>query len=76
VFLALFSVCMSVCPSHFHVRSISFEPLVGFTNNSAEVSSMRSRCAVCMFDQGWFKVKHCMTVLRFLSVTLEELVIF
>ena len=28
------------CMTVFHVRSISFEPLVGFTNNFAQMSSM------------------------------------
>jgi len=51
------SVCLSVCPSHFRVRSISFEPLVGFTNNFAQMSRMMRRYAVHMFDQGWVKVK-------------------
>ena len=51
------SVRPSVCPSHFRVRSISFRPLVGFTNNFAQMSSMMRRCAVPMFDQGRFKVK-------------------
>ena len=51
------SVRLSVCLSRFHVRSISFEPLVGFTNNFAQMSSMMRQCAVPMFDQGWFKVK-------------------
>ena len=41
----------------FRVRSISFEPLVGFTNNFAQMSSMMRRCAVPMFDQCLFKVK-------------------
>jgi len=40
----------------FRVRSISFEPLVVFTNNFAQMSAMLWRCAVPMFDQGWFKV--------------------
>jgi len=40
----------------FCVRTISFEPLVGFSNYSAQMSSMISRCAVRMFDQGRFKV--------------------
>jgi len=65
LFLAPLSVCPSVClsvrpsvrPSHFRVRSISFEPLVGFTNNFAQMSSMMRRCAVPRFDQGRFKVK-------------------
>jgi len=30
------SVRPSVCPSHFRVLSISFEPLIGFTNNFAQ----------------------------------------
>jgi len=51
------SVRPSIRPSHFRVRSISFEPLVGFTNNFAQMSSMMRRCAVFMFDQGWVKVK-------------------
>jgi len=45
------------CMIVFHVRSISFEPLVGFTNNFAQMSSMMRRCAVSMFDQSRFKVK-------------------
>ena len=52
------SVRLSVRPSvTLRVRSISFEPLVGFTNNFAQMSSMMRRCAVSMFDQGWVKVK-------------------
>ena len=57
LFLAPLSVRPSVCPSHFRVRSISFEPLVGFTNNFAQMSIMMRRCAVLMFNQGRFKVK-------------------
>jgi len=41
----------------FRVRSISFEPLVGFTNNFAQMSNMIGRCAVPMFDQDWVNVK-------------------
>ena len=41
----------------FRVRSISFEALVGFSNNSAQMSSMMKQCAVQMFHQGRFKVK-------------------
>jgi len=41
----------------FRVRLISFEPLVGITNNFAQMSSMMRRCAVPMFNQGRFKVK-------------------
>jgi len=43
--------------SVFSVHSISFEPLVGFTNNYAQMSSMMSQFVVCMFDKGWCKVK-------------------
>ena len=65
LFLAPLSVCssvrlsvrLSVRPSLFRVRSISFEPLVGFSNNFAQMSSMMRRCAVPRFDQGRFKVK-------------------
>jgi len=56
LFARLF-VCPSVRSPLFQVRSISFEPLVGFTNNFAQMSSMIRRCAVPMFDQGQFKVK-------------------
>jgi len=45
------------CMNVFRVRSISFEPLVGFTNNFAHMSSMMRRCAVPRFDQDRFKVK-------------------
>jgi len=38
----------------FGVRSRYFEPLVGFTNNFAQMSSMMRRCAVPMFDQDRF----------------------
>ena len=41
----------------FRVRSLSLEPLLGFTNNFPELLAMVRRCAVPMFDQGWFKVK-------------------
>jgi len=41
----------------FRVRSISFEPLVGFSNNFAQMSSMIGRCAVPMFNKAQFKVK-------------------
>jgi len=44
------------CMTVFRVRSLSFEPLVGFTNNFAQMTSMR-RCAASMFDQGRLKVK-------------------
>jgi len=45
------------CITVFRVRSITFEPLVGFRNNFAQMSSMKRRCAVPMFDQGRVKVK-------------------
>jgi len=45
------------CMTVFGVRSISFEPLVGFTNNFPEMLAMITQCAVPMFDQGRFKVK-------------------
>jgi len=45
------------CMTVFRVRSISFEPLVGFTSNFAQMSARMGRCAVPMFDQGGFKVK-------------------
>ena len=45
------------CMTVFRVRSISFEPMEGFTNNFAQMSSMMRRCAVLRFDQGRFKVK-------------------
>jgi len=40
----------------FHVRSLLIKPLVGFTNNAAQMSSIMGLCAMCMFDQGQFKV--------------------
>ena len=40
----------------FCVRSVSCEPLVGFTNNFAQMSNMIRGCAMLMFDQGQFKV--------------------
>ena len=51
------SVCLSVGPSRFRIRSISFEPLVGFTNNLPEMLAIMRQCAVPMFYQGRFKVK-------------------
>jgi len=45
------------CMTVFHVGPISFEPLVGFTNCSAQMSRMMRWCAVPMFDQCLFKVK-------------------
>ena len=51
-----FKVKVKHCMTVFRVRSISFKPLQGFINNSAQMSSMMCRCAVNMFDQGRFKV--------------------
>jgi len=56
------------CMTVFHVGSISFEPLVGFTNYSSQMSRMIRWCAMLMFDQCLFKVK--VTVLRFNIVWL------
>jgi len=57
IVLGPLSVRLSVWPSHFRVHSISFEPLVGFTNNFAQMSSMMRRCAMPMFDKVRVKVK-------------------
>jgi len=45
------------CMTVFWVRSLSFEPLVGFTNYFPEMLAMITRCAVSMFDQCRLKVK-------------------
>ena len=45
------------CMTVFRVRAVSFEPLVGFTNNFAQMSSMMGRCAVPMYDQGRIQFK-------------------
>jgi len=85
LFLAPLSVCPSVRLSHFRVRSISFEPLVGFTNNVAQMSRMMIRCAVPMFDhltnvglrsRSQSKINNCMTVFRVRSISFEPLVGF
>jgi len=52
--------CLFFCLSVRHAIVSStylFEPQVGFTNNCLQMLSMMSRCAVRMFNQGWFKVK-------------------
>jgi len=70
------------CMTVFRVHSISFEPLVGFTNNFAQMSSMMIRCAVCIFDQvgSWSrsKFKAKLIVIKFLvqSLSLEPLLGF
>ena len=63
LFLAPLSVCLSVRLSVRHAfvsalasTCISFKPLVGFTNNFAQMSRRIRRCAVLMFDQGRVKV--------------------
>jgi len=67
----------------FGVRFISFEFLVVFTKNFAQMSTMLRQCAVPMFDQGWLKVKvrikkmkDCMTVFHVGSISFEPLVGF
>jgi len=56
--LAPLSVCLSICLSVRHAFvSVSFELLVGFTNNTAQIPSMMTRCTVQTFDQVRFKVK-------------------
>ena len=59
-------------------RSLSFEPLVRFTNNFPEMLAMLRLCAVPMFDQGRFKVKikHGMTLFRVRSISFEPLMGF
>jgi len=68
------------CLTILCVRSISFEALVWFTNHSAQMPSMMSRCAVGLFDQTWVKVtvKHCMTITVLLArfITLKGLMTF
>jgi len=44
------------CLTVFRVRSISFEPLVVFTNKFARISAIMRRCAMFMFDQGQLKI--------------------
>ena len=64
----------------FRVRSISFEPLVGFTNNFTQMSSMIKRCAVPMFEQGRVKVKirpwwddvQCLCLTNFCSTSRSQ----
>jgi len=43
--------------SVFGVRSISFEPLVVFTNNFRPMSAIMRQYVMLMFDQGQLKVK-------------------
>jgi len=45
------------CMTVFYVYSIYFEPLVGFTNNSEQISIMMSRCPLRIFAQGRVMVK-------------------
>ena len=82
LFLAPLSVCQSVCSSRFCVRSISFEPLVGFKNFFAQMSSMMSNVqCLCLTKVGsrsrsQSKIKHCMTVFRVRLISFELLVGF
>jgi len=70
------------CMTVFRVRSISFEPLVGFRNNFAQMSSMMSNVqCICLTKVGSrsrspSKIKHCMTVFRVRSISFEPLVGF
>ena len=43
--------------ANINTNANSFEPLVGYTNNSSQMLSMKSRCAVRRYDQSRFKVK-------------------
>jgi len=43
--LALLSVCLSICLSHFCVCSMTFEPLVGFSNNCTNVKYDKAMCS-------------------------------
>jgi len=47
----LFLAPLSVCPSRFRVRSISFEPLVGFTNNCKNVKSDETMCSAYVWPR-------------------------
>jgi len=63
------AVCLSVRSSVHPSVTLScslyiFRTLVGLTNNSAQMSSMISRYAVRMCDQGRFKVKFHETMCR------------
>jgi len=51
IVLAPLSVCPSVCLSHFRVCSISFEPLVGFTNYFARMSAIIRRYAMYVWPR-------------------------
>jgi len=84
IVLGPLSVCPSVCTWRFRVRSISFEPLAGFINHFAQMSSMMRRWAVPMFikvvsrlrSRSQSKIKHCMTLFRVRSISFEPLVGF
>jgi len=56
----------------YFVSALYILSLVGFTNNSAQMSNMISLCAVRMFDQGVFKVK----VYRACCISFKSLVGF
>jgi len=56
------------CMTVFRVRSISFEPLMGFTNIFAQMSRMMLRSQL--------KIEHCMTVFGVRYISFESLVVF
>jgi len=66
------------CMTAFYVGSLSFEPLVGLTNNFPEMLAMMRRCAVPMFDQGRFKSRSsislkCLTTYKQILTTYKQL---
>jgi len=73
------SVRLSVCPSRFGVRSIYFEPLVGFTNlHKCHLwwDNVQCQCLtkVGSRSRSQSKIKHCMTLFRVRSILFEPLV--
>jgi len=68
-------VCLSVRPSRFHVSSISFKPLMGFTNNFAQMSSMMRRCAWLRLNIVWLYLVSALYYLNpwwVLQITLHK----
>jgi len=82
LFLAPLSVCPSVCPSHFRVRSISFEPWLDLqiTSHKCQVWWDDVQCLsltkVGSRSRSQSKIKHCMIVFRVRSISFEPLVGF
>jgi len=69
----------SMCSDYltvFCVHSISFVPLIEFLNNSKQMSSIMSQCAIHMFDQSRFKVKVIVQCLTLYDCTSCPLYIF